>query len=168
MNKICIAFFILICLVGIASCEKDDICVDGDTPLLVIGFFDVDDTTEAKNVTALRIRAIGQEDDVDTFTNPSSQDSVGIPLRISETSTAYLIVSDSGTDDEGNETGNIDTLTFSYDVIEDFVSRACGFVANYDNLSFDLQPDTDNWIQNVVIVDTTIENSTAIHVKIFH
>lgn len=168
MNRLRIALIVLICLVGIASCEKDDICVDGDTPLLVVGFFDSEDTTQAKNVTALRIRALGQEEDVSTFTNPSNRDSVGIPLRLSETSTQYIFVSDSGEDDDGNETGNIDTLTFNYEIREEFVSRACGFVANFDDLSIDLQPDTDNWIQNIIIVDTTIEKSTAIHVKIFH
>ncbi|AKA35991.1 DUF6452 family protein [Flagellimonas lutaonensis] len=168
MNRLQIALIVLICLTGAASCEKDDICVDGDTPLLVIGFFDSDDTTQTKTVTALRIRAIGQDEDVTTFTNLSTLDSVGIPLRITETSTQYLFVNDSDQDDDGNETGNIDTLTFNYQVREEFVSRACGFVANFDDLSVALQPDSDNWIQHIVIVDTTIEKSTAVHVKIFH
>ena len=168
MNRLRIALIVLICLVGVASCEKDDICVDGDTPLLVVGFFDIDDTTQAKSVSALRIRALGQDGDVTTFSNPSNQDSVGIPLRVSETSTQYIFVNDSGEDDDGNETGNIDTLTFNYQIREEFVSRACGFVANFDDLSAALQPDSDNWIQEIIIVDTTIEKSTAIHVKIFH
>ncbi|MEM9824872.1 MAG: hypothetical protein AAF985_27555, partial [Bacteroidota bacterium] len=41
-------------IIHFSSCEKDDICVEGDTPLLVIGFYDITDTT-FKSVNNLRI-----------------------------------------------------------------------------------------------------------------
>ncbi|MEM9001321.1 MAG: DUF6452 family protein [Bacteroidota bacterium] len=169
MNKIIPVLFLALAICYLSSCEKDDICVDSDTPLLVIGFFDVEDTLVSKNVSLLRVRALGFDTSPDTFTDRSnSLDSIGIPLQIDTTSTSYVFITDSEDDDEGNETGNIDTLSFDYVLQEVFVSRACGFVGNFEGLTETLQTDSDNWIQNIQIVTPNIENSGSIHVKIFH
>ena len=120
MKKIIPILLIVSMLYYVSSCEKDDICVDGDTPLLVIGFFDIEDTIAAKTVSSIRIRNI----DIDsvltnsTFGDRSnSPDSLQVPLRSSDTSTMYQIISGSQDDaDTGEETGNIDTLTISYDL----------------------------------------------------
>lgn len=151
-----------------SSCEKDDICVDGDTPLLVIGFFDSNDNEVAKDVPTLRVRAVGFDTSPQTFTDRSAQDSVGIPLQIGANTTSFVFIKSSADDDDGMETGNIDTLTLNYEVVEKFVSRACGYVANFENLSPVLETDNDNWIQGVSVERDTIENSLEIHVKIFH
>ena len=66
------------------------------------------------------------------------------------------------------ETGNIDTLTFNYATNEVFISRACGFVANYDGLSDELTVESENWIQNIEIVSSLIQKQDSAHVKIFH
>ena len=171
MRKLLPALLIAILLVHISSCEKDDICVDGDTPLLVIGFFDVTDTAEAKQVTSLRIinTDITTVLENESFSDRSSPDSLLVPLRIDEVTTAYQFISDSADDDDTEEeTGNIDTLTITYQVRENFVSRACGFVANFDELSISLSQGSENWIQDIQIVQSTIENSNNIHVKILH
>ncbi len=162
-----------------SSCERDDICVDGDTPLLVIGFFDIEDTTQIKSVSSIRIRAIDNDsvlDDDDSFffndrsnTGTVPEDSLLIPLQISQPTTSFTFISDSADDaDSGEETGNIDTLTISYTTREVFISRGCGFVINYDDLDIQLTNDTENWIQDIRIQQQTIENSNNIHVKIFH
>ncbi|MDC6367086.1 MULTISPECIES: DUF6452 family protein [Flavobacteriaceae] len=172
MKKLLPILLIAVFLTCISSCEKDDICVDGDTPLLVIGFFDVDDTTEAKEVDLLRIRSLDNETvlENDTFSDRTdSPDSLSIPLRIDNTITTYQFISDSADDeDTEEETGNIDVLTISYDTREAFISRACGFVINYDNINVTLPDSAENWIQDISIVQQTIENSNNIHVKIFH
>ncbi|WP_245980594.1 DUF6452 family protein [Flagellimonas lutimaris] len=172
MKKIIPILLIVSMLYYVSSCEKDDICVDGDTPLLIIGFFDIEDTTVAKAVSSIRIRNI----DIDSvLTNGSfgdrsnSPDSLQVPLRSSATSTMYQIISDSQDDaDTGEETGNIDTLTISYDLGEAFVSRACGFVVNYNNISVTLNEGAENWIQDISVVQPNVENTDSIHVKIFH
>ncbi|MEO9510669.1 MAG: DUF6452 family protein [Flavobacteriaceae bacterium] len=170
MKKIIPSLLITLMLIYFASCEKDDICVDGDTPLLYVGFYDVDDTTEFKNVSSLRIKEVILDSVLDTFTDRSSAlDSVGMPLRIDASSTGFAFISDSEDDeDTGEETGTIDTLTISYETTEAFISRACGFVANYENLTVTLPESAENWIQDITIVEETIENSNTIHVKIFH
>ena len=151
----------------INACEKDDICVEGDTPLLIIRFYDSEDPTELKSVSSLRVIGIGQTDPVDTFTDRSSLDSISIPLRINQPDTGFLLISDSA-DEDDLETGNIDTLTFTYNTEEVFVSRACGFVANYNDLSDSLTDGSENWIQDIEIINSTINSQASAHVQIFH
>ncbi|AEM71302.1 hypothetical protein Murru_2264 [Allomuricauda ruestringensis DSM 13258] len=172
MKKIIPILLIASMLYYVSSCEKDDICVEGDTPLMVIGFFDIEDTTEVKRVSSIRIRNI----DIDSIlTNGSfsdranSPDSLMVPLRSSATSTMYQIISGSRDDDETEqEIGNIDTLTISYDLGEAFISRACGFVVNYNNITVTVPESAENWIQDIKVVQPNVENTDNIHVKIFH
>lgn len=170
MKKILPILLIALLFLYMSSCEKDDICVDGDTPLVVIGFFDATDTTLAKDVPALRIKEIILDSNINTITDRASNlDSIGVPLRIDAASTQFAFITNSADDETtGDETGTIDTLTISYTMREAFVSRACGFVANYDDVSVTLPDSAENWIQDITIVQQTIENSNNIHVKIFH
>lgn len=168
MNRIKIACFFVICLLSVNACEKDDICVDGDTPLLIIRFYDIDDETELKEVEKLRIVGVGQETTVDTFTDRTTTDSIAIPLRPDIASTSYYFISDSEDNDDGNETGNTNTLKIDYSTKEVYVSRACGFIANYENLETSVTTDSELWIDKIEIVNQSIENSNAAHVKIYH
>ncbi|MEN1785389.1 MAG: DUF6452 family protein [Bacteroidota bacterium] len=154
-----------------SACEKDDICVEGDTPLLVIGFFDVEDTITPKAVPSLRITLPDLENTlVNTFSDRSSTlDSIGIPLNTQTTSTRFTFITNSADDAEMVETGNQDILDFTYTTRERFVSRACGFVANYADLDTVRTVNAEeDWIKRITIVDTLIERSNGIHVKIFH
>jgi len=170
MKKILPILLIALSLIYVSSCEKDDICVDGDTPLLVIGFYDATDTTEAKDVPLLRIKEVILDSIVNTITDRTSTlDSIGIPLRADASSTSFAFITDSADDETTEEeTGNIDTLTIAYSNLEAFISRACGFVANYGDLTVTLPESATNWIQDITVVQDTIENSNNIHVKIFH
>lgn len=169
MKKLIPILCIASMLVYVSSCEKDDICVDGDTPLLVIGFFDIQDTTAAKDVPSLRVKEVILDTVVNTITDRSSLDSIGVPLRSDASQTIFAFINNSADDaDTGEETGNIDSLTISYSTREAFVSRACGFVMNYDGLTITLPESANNWIQDISIVQQTIENSNNIHVKIFY
>ncbi|SDQ94310.1 DUF6452 family protein [Flagellimonas zhangzhouensis] len=172
MKKIIPVLLIALILSYVSSCEKDDICVDGDTPYLVIGFYDIADTTEFKEVSSLRIKAIDNDSvlDNDSFNDRAdSPDSLLVPLRIDNTNTSYQFILDSEDDSETDqETGNIDTLIISYSTREAFVSRACGFVMNYDGINIALPSGSENWIQDIKVVESTVENTNNIHVKIFH
>ncbi len=149
-----------------AACEKDDICVDGDTPLLVIRFYDVADTTLLKSVSGLVVSGLASDGSVVGVIPNAGTDSIAIPLRIGEASTSFILSRNLTPDDETTE--NMDTLAFDYETQEVFISRACGFVANYNNLTNTLTTDSDNWIQDITIVTPSVENSTTAHVKIFH
>ena len=172
--------------VGIAmvllACEKDDICVEGDTPLLVIGFYDIADTTEFKTVPTMRIKALHSntfaEDSIldnDSYTRPEFEfndrtnvtDSIFIPLRVSASNTDFVFISSSADEDEV-EIGNRDTLTFNYTVNEQFISRACGLVANFNELDTTRTVSDSDWIKRITVQETDVELSNTIHVKIFH
>jgi len=157
------------------SCTRDDICVDPDTPLLVIRFYDIADRTTPKVVPGLRVIGIrnGNEPPEDAVVNTfsdrvSTLDSIGIPLRTVQDMTDFIFIINSADDDMTMETGNNDSLRFNYDVQEVFISRACGFVANYAALSSDLTADENNWIQDIEITNPLVENEASAHVKIFH
>ncbi|MEL6485312.1 MAG: DUF6452 family protein, partial [Bacteroidota bacterium] len=142
-----------------------------DTPNLVIGFFDAIDTADAKAVTLLRIKETTLDTTLGTgdFDRTSTSDSIGVPLRTDESNITFAIITDSADGDtEDEETGNIDTLRVTYNPREEFISRACGFVVQYDNIAIELNTDDDNWIQDINVLQTNIENSNNIHVKIFH
>ena len=44
-----IGLLLLFVFIAISACEKDDICVDGDTPLLIIRFYDAADSATLKS-----------------------------------------------------------------------------------------------------------------------
>lgn len=167
MKKKLLLLIILLGAFFISACEKDDICVDGNTPLLVLRFYDAQDTGNLKSVANLRIIGAGQGNPVNTFTDRSTTDSVAIPLRADQSPTQFFLILNSA-DEDDLETGNIDTLNFTYTVEEVFVSRACGFIANFNDLDPELTAGADNWIQSIEVVDTTVTNQFSAHVKIFH
>jgi hypothetical protein len=176
MKKIYIPILFIIAFISFGACEKDDICIDGDTPLLVIRFYDVNNPTVLKKASKFRIVGIGQNTTVTTVSDRTDTDSIAIPLKVSENATGFYFINNSSnvetTDSEGEtitvEGGNLDTLYLNYNRTDKFVSRACGYIANYDDLSSNLEIGTDNWIKDIEIVTPLIENSTAAHVKIFH
>ena len=167
MKKVYIPILFIIAFVSFGACEKDDICVDGDTPLLVIRFYDVDNPTVLKKVTKFRIVGVGQNTTVTTVSDRTDLDSIAIPLKVTEDSTGFYFISNSSEVD-AVEVGDLDTLYFNYTRKDKFVSRACGYIANFENLSGDLTLEPDNWIKDIEIVTPLVENSTAAHVKIFH
>ena len=174
MKRLFPVLLLFFVIVHFSSCEKDDICVEGDTPLLVIGFYNFLDTAAFKRVTNLRIKALDNDSILDSSVDfgfndrGNSPDSITIPLRISEPSTSFQFITRSADDDEGNESGSIDTLTFTYNVNEKFVSRACGFVANFNALDTVRNVFDDDWIKQITIQEPNVELSNTIHVKIFH
>ncbi len=148
------------------GCEKDDICVDGDTPLLRIDFYNVNDTSALKNVTSLQVMGLLNGNEPQAVIPNISLSAVGLPLRIGENNTTFILSQNLTPNDTTSV--NRDTLTFNYGVKEVFISRSCGFVANYDNLNSTLTADADNWIKKIEIIDTLVANSLSAHVKIFH
>ena len=93
---------------------------------------------------------------------------ISIPLKTDVDVTSFIVISGSVSAENGSETGNIDTVNFSYKRLEDFLSRGCGFVVNYDSLQANVSADTNNWIKDIEIIRSQVINSDSTHVKIFH
>lgn len=168
MKRLHIVLLFFIGIVAISSCEKDDICVEGDTPLLVIEFYNIADTSALKNVPTLRVVGVGQNITVNTVADRSATNKITIPLKTNENSTSFIMISNSADAENGSETGNIDTVNFSYTRLENFLSRGCGFVVNYNELQAEITEDASNWIQNIEVTRAQVINSDSTHVKIFH
>ncbi len=154
----------------LSSCQRDDICSeDPTTPNLVVGFFDFVNQDEFNRVTNLRVTEVNDDLESTLITESTvSVDSILLPLRTFTSSTRYVMVRNAGFDADGNEQGDIDTLTFNYTVEERFISRGCGVTANFTLNGIDVTTDDDNWIVTTEIVNPVIEDETEIHVKIFH
>ena len=152
----------------LAACEKDDICVEGDTPLLVITFYDIEDPLVEKEVNRLRVVGLGQTEPVDTFSDRSRRDSIGLPLRADQGQTGFILIRNSENDEDGEETGNRDTLFFDYATREVYISRACGFVSNYEDLEAERRADSNIWVDSLIVVNPSVTSSTSAHVSIFH
>ena len=168
MRSFRIGILLFIGILAVASCEKDDICVEGDTPLLVIEFYNINDTSALKIVPTIRVVGVGQNVTVNTVADRTALNTISIPLKTDVDVTSFIIISASASAEDGSETGNIDTVNFSYKRLEDFLSRGCGFVVNYDSLQANVSADTNNWIKDIEIIRSQVINSDSTHVKIFH
>jgi len=145
---------ITVCVLTILSCEKDDICIDATTPNLVIRFYNNDIQTDLKNVLLDSVWAINKNG-IEQYKGVST-DSIAIPLNLNENSTTYII----------KNNAIKDTIKFIYDRKDIFVSRSCGYKTIFENLQID--NNSINWIKNISINNTIIENDTAAHITIFH
>lgn len=134
------------------NCEKDDVCVEAITPKLIVVFYNDSIHVNKKAVASLSVWA---DDNVNIYEN-ISLDSIAIPLDLTQNSTTYQLKS--GT--------KIDTLNFTYDRKDVFVSRSCGYKTIFEN--FQIESKTANWIKTDTIKNSTIDNETAAHLTIFH
>lgn len=136
----------------LTNCEKDDICIDTTTPKLIIVFYDNAITDKKTAVTSLTVWAEGKGN----LYESKSLDSIAIPLDLNQNRTTYILDNKSFKD----------TIAFTYDRKDIFVSRSCGYKTIFEN--FQIESRSSNWIKNDTIKNTTIENETAAHLTIFH
>jgi len=145
---------IILAIILIVSCEKDDICLENTTPNLVLKFYDFENDTLTKTILIDSVRVIGYEL-IDDFT-ATTLDSISLQLDLNAYKTAYQISS----------AETLDTIYFSYDRNDVFVSRSCGYKAVFENLTIDSL--TNNWIKSYHINNTIIDNDTTAHINIYH
>lgn len=145
------------------GCSRDDIC-SGETlttPKLIIVFKNVLNPLEDSSVTAFSIEADYSEN-VNVL-ETTTTDSIAIPLRTGANETRFRFIQNTGATNE-----NTDIITFNYITNELYVSRACGFKTNYDNLEGAITDDALNWIQNLTINKQRVEDEQETHITILH
>ncbi len=156
---------IIILLIGsfISSCEPDDICLTSipDTPKLIIGFYDASSGLK-KEVNNLKIRGINSELPYLFQTT----DSIAIPLKNLEKITSYSFIKNSK--ENIKDSGNDDHVLINYQYNHIYISRACGYMSNYDLDKIIVENDSINWVVKSEIISSAINDEKAIHVKIFH
>ena len=180
MKKISFLLILITCVgIGITlSCEPDDICSAGTstTPNLIIEAYDVNNPENIKAITKLVIGGIGN--DFILTNGIISASKIELPLKTDANTTQYILIKDAfintnGTPDDTNDDfydGNIDTITINYTREEVYVSRACGYKTIFQNVTFVIEPDGDNWIKSRQPLNDnqSVENETETHFNIFH
>ena len=162
MNNKLILFLLLI--VSLNGCTRDDICPEGTptTPLLIITFKDISNPLVFKEVTNLTIET-DYESSVTVLSNVDT-DSIAIPLQSGEDITRHRFIREAGAPSE-----LIDVYEFSYQRSDIYVNRACGFKTTYNTLT--AQEDDEgpiDWILNLDVLKTTVEDEIEAHITIFH
>lgn len=163
-------FSCFLILISILGCQRDDICPESaeTTPLLIIRFYDVEEPTESRAPQNMLVKAT----DIDTIFDRFSQDSIAIPLRTDRDISEFVFTLNAplNPDDEEQENmANSDTISFSYGREEEYINRACAYKIRYVGLRIQLQdePEDGNWIQEIQIEETNVEDQNQAHVSIF-
>lgn len=163
MKKI---LFLLLITITFSGCEKDDICIDETTPRLILEFYDISNPSNLKNVVNLKIKGVGQTDDLGTYNAVSK---IELPLDITQDTTQYSLILNSTSSTGANE----DFLQFNYVRQNVFVSRACGYKTVFELNAFptgviktDAATPDGFWIQDINILTTNIETENETHIKI--
>lgn len=166
MKKIVFINLSLLLAVSFWNCEKDDICAEGTpvTPRVIIEFYNAATPTVLKNVTNLGVI----EPTLSTGFSFTAISKIQVPLKTTADITTLRFIQNGSDTDTTND--NIDVITFNYQRVDEYVSRACGFKTLFylnETNPVVLTADGNNWIQNIVVTQPNIENENEVHVKIY-
>ncbi|WP_406683979.1 DUF6452 family protein [Seonamhaeicola sp. MEBiC1930] len=171
---------IIALVIGITiSCERDDICAESTvtTPRLIIDLYDIDDQESTKNAFNVVVFGFDNDDILSGYANVTTN-SLVLPLKTDANTTQYVVHKDYSYDD--NDTpddvsddiigGNQDILTINYSRELLYVSRACGYKTIFNNITVNIESDSDNWLISTqdLTDNEPIENENATHFNIFH
>lgn len=158
--------FLLLAFFSLLGCEKDDICDQDATPNLIIEFYNFENRTELRNVTNLKVLAVGETDSLQTF---NAVNKIAIPLKIDADYVKYSFIINSTDTDFANE----DFIELNYTRKNVFISRACGYKTVYtlndiDPIVYsDAVSATNLWIKDIDVQTNNINDENEVHVKIY-
>jgi hypothetical protein len=166
MKKIAFITLSLLLAASFWNCEKDDICAEGTpvTPRVIIEFYNFTTPPVLENVTNLGVI----EPTLSTGFSFTAVSKIQVPLKTSVDTTTLRFIQNGSDTDTTND--NIDVITFNYQRVDEYVSRACGFKTLFylnETNPVVLTADGNNWIQNIVVTQPNIENENEVHVKIY-
>ena len=167
MKKLVFITLSLLLAVSFWNCEKDDICAEGTpvTPRLIIEFYDAANPTVLKSVTNLGVIE-------PTFTEGfgfTGVNKIQVPLRTTVDVTTLNFIQNGSDTDSSND--NIDAITFNYERVDEYISRACGFKTLFylnETGGINLINDGNNWLKSTLLITPNILNENETHLKIYH
>ena len=179
MKKILVVLFLIPFF--FAGCEKDDICDPSTptTPRLVLQFFDKNNVSLSRTTTNLKIIGDGMTDN-NYLPNESggitwNNTIVYLPLKVNENATKYRLILNAEDSDPTND--RTDTLEINYTRRDVYISRACGFKTLYDLFGDPLRDPfilnetagatTGNWINNIQVIQSQINDENEAHIRIY-
>ena len=144
-----------------SSCEKDDVCVENDSVYVNLVFYDVEDGSTAKSVSGFSLLDLNG----DIVRNYGNTTVASIALVLPTSQSSYDLILQKRTEVDGLTINTNDTLNFNYTPKATYVSRACGYIRTYTDLSID---STSNWISGVIVNTPEINSNNEEHVAILH
>jgi hypothetical protein len=154
---------ILLFVLLLFSCEKDDICLEGTpgTAKMIVLFKDHENPQSKKEVSNLLIVGLGQLDTLTTF----SGDSIGLPLRNNFEFTQYELRLS-----KASPTFLSDSLRINHTQFDTYLSNACGYKSTFvlDNLFYYLHTQGEGWIKNIQKLRDTLTDEKSSHLAIYH
>lgn len=144
-----------------SSCEKDDVCVENDSVYVNLVFYDVEDGSTAKSVSGFSLLDLNG----DIVRNYDNTTVASIALVLPTSQSSYDLILQKRTEVDGLTINTNDTLNFNYTPKATYVSRACGYIRTYTDLSID---STSNWISEVIVNTPEINSNNEEHVAILH
>jgi len=156
--------FLLIVFLFSTSCETDTICIDETTPHLVIRFYNKDDISKFKKVTNLKVSVKNTLDESVQIGSVSSIDSIALPLNVDLDLTKIYLTKNATDTSDGIE----NTFILNYSREEVFVSRSCGYKTIYNTINISDSNITNDWITNILVIKTEVDNENQAHLNIFH
>jgi len=167
MKKTLVILLLFICIAF--SCERDDLCPEDTptTPSLIVEFRNNILNENPKNVTRLRVEDFDDATRVLEAYNIVTEDQIILPLKTDANETKYRVYRDYV--DETN-TGNPDVITIQYSTTQIYVSRACGFKSNFENVEILIENDSNNWMLFAAPENDNqiVTNEDEIHFTIRH
>lgn len=169
MRKISLLVIILIATITYISCERDDICPESTptTPNLIVDVFNADNIENKKNAVNLLIIGVGNDEALGIY---ASTNNIVLPLNTNEDTTQYILHNNYKANEDGTFEGNQDLITINYTREDVYVSRACGYKTIFKNVTFNIEPDTDNWIQSSQTANDnqSVEDEEEAHYIIYY
>jgi hypothetical protein len=169
-------FLLLVVTLAFSGCEKDDICDDSNitTPRLVVSLYDNFVYTNSgidtqRNIIQIRAIATGVTDSITWNNNTylTNTNSFTLPLNTSTSSTEIALMKYNTSDYKGYPTPeSISNIMINYTGKDVYVSRACGYKKNFE-LNGIPTFNSAEWIKNIVVSNSIIENEKVTHLKIY-
>ena len=148
-------------LLVFSSCEKDDVCVENDSVYVNLVFYSAEDGSTAKSVSGFSLLDLNG----DIVRNYDNTTVASIALVLPTNQSSYDLILQKRTEVDGSTINTNDTLNFSYTPKATYVSRACGYIRTYSDLSIQ---STRNWISEVIVNTPEINSNNEEHVVILH
>ena len=141
-------------LLALVACD-DNSCYDNGSALPLVRFYK-SGTTQQVTLEGVTIRGVDAPGD-SVLVDSSAVSEVYLPLRVSATSTQWVLEYD-------GETVLADTLTLKYRSVPYFSSAECGAMYNFELSSV---TSTHYVIDSIAIAKPVIDNGTDVAIRLF-
>lgn len=162
MKKIVI---FIVFIIGLTSCESDDICADTVvTSRLIVRVYDKDATNTTKSVPNLLVYGKGHPSN--EAIQLSSTDSIVLPLKMLEKESTFVLVKNAVITNDVVTSGEETELKITYTPEQVFADKGCGYKVTYKDISAEIP--TTSWISSVRTIFNHLEDEKKATIHIYY